>query len=444
MVDTSSQATATGADLGRLDALVRHLVSSQRTSDRVDGKAVDAAVREIDAAIAQQIDEVLHHPEMRRLEAAWRGLRFLTDRTDFEHPVHIDVICAGREEMLSIYDELIHTPEAQGLSTEPVSFVVVDQIFDKTPEEIDLLNALAERGAALSVPVLTSVGAPFLGLSRPAELARTSGLAARFKGPEFVKWNGLRESGASRWLGVVFNRMLLRPAHGPADKDPQSYAHVESIPSGADEIRAWGNPVWALASLCTRSFARIGWCTDIMGQRAAGTVEDLPLRLYERPGAENASFPLEAIITDEVERDLSNNGTMTLSAALNGDKAFLRFAPTVHTPQHYQDPSDKARARLQSTLPFQMFVGRLINYAMMIEGSMVPGRGAEQIAAGYDRALRGLLATAGAVPPDAVAVAVPPNEADPSRHDLHLKVRWPGFQSLPGAGDLELRWPLMG
>ena len=41
-------------------------------------------------------------------------------------------------------------------------------------------------------------------------------------------------------------------------------------------------------------------------------------------------------------------------------------------------------------------------------------------------------------------VRVVPNEEDASRQDLALKVRWPGHQSLPGAGDLELRWPLNG
>ena len=151
---------------------------------------------------------------------------------------------------------------------------------------------------------------------------------------------------------------------------------------------------------------------------------------------------METVLSDAVERDLTANGVMALTAKLNGDKAVLRFAPSVHSPGHYQDPTDKARARLQSTLPFQMFVGRVINYAMLIEGRLVPGRTAEQIAADYDRALRGLIGSAGAVPPDAVQVAVVPNEDDTSRQDLHLRVRWPGFQSLPGSGELELRWPL--
>jgi len=390
------------------------------------------------------MDEVLHHPEFRRLEAVWRSLRLLTDRTDFRQPIKIEVIAAGRDTLLSVYDELVHLPESQGVSSEPIGLVIVDQIFDRSADDTETLRALSERGAHLSVPVLTSIGPSFLGLSRAPDLAKKPHLRDVFASPDNAKWEGLRQYGPSRWLGVVFNRLLLRAAYAPGEQSARTFGYTEHLPAGADDLRLWGNPVWAVAALAARSFARIGWCTDIMGQRASGMIEDLPVRSYERPGAEIVSFPLETVVSDDVERDLSANGLMALSAALNSDRAFLRFAPTSHAPQHYQDPTDKARAKLQSTLPFQMFVGRLINYAMLIESIVVPGRGSDQISAAYDRALRALIGSAGAVPPDAVAVAVVPNEQDPSKQDLHLRVKWPGFQSLPGAGEVELRWPIVG
>jgi type VI secretion system protein ImpC len=438
----ASAETSRGADLTRLDALIRHLVQSEHASERVEGRAVEAAIREIDAALSAQIDEVLHHPEFRRLEATWRSLRFLTDRTDFQQPIRLEVISTGREALLSVYDEVIHAPESQGISQEPLAFVVADQLFDRTPEDVDILRALSERGAHLSMPILASAGSGFLGLSRTGDLAKASQVRDTFSRPEYAKWQGLRQSGPSRWLGLVFNRFLLRAAYAPGERSARSFDYVEGIPGGADDLRLWGNGVWALAALAIRSFVRIGWCTDLMGQRASGMIEDLPVRLFERPGAEQVSFPLETTIADDVERDLSANGLMAITAALNSDRAYLRFAPMAHAPQHYQDATDRARARLQSTLPFQFFVGRLLNFAMLIENAIVPGRGAEEITASYDRALRSLLATAGSVPPDAVKVAVVPNEEDSSRQDLYLKVAWPGFQSLPGAGAVEFRWPL--
>jgi type VI secretion system protein ImpC len=403
---------------------------------------VEGAIREIDAALSAQVDALLHHREIRRLEAAWRGLKLLVQRTDFEGPVRVEVVACGREQLLSAFDELVVAPETESIAPEPASFVVVDLELDRVPDDIELLQGLADRGAALSAPVIAAVGAPFLGLSRTGDLARRPGLKELFASPEYTKWRGLRESGSSRWLGAAFNRFLLRPPYAPGEWGARGFDYRESVGEGPDGQHLWGSPVWAVALLAIRSFARIGWCTDMMGQRSSGTVEDLPVRLYERPGAQEVSFPLETSFSDDVERDLTLNGVMALSSPLDSDRAFLRFAPSVHAPQHYQDPADKARAKLQSTLPFQMFVGRLVNYAMLVEGLLVPGRDADQIAAGYDRALRSLLGSAGRPEPDAVKVAVLPNDQDPSGMDLYLKVRWPGSQSLPGAGELELRWPL--
>jgi type VI secretion system ImpC/EvpB family protein/type VI secretion system ImpB/VipA family protein len=430
------------ADLDRLEGLIRLLMRSERAAEPVQSRAVDAALVELDAALGTQIDEVLHHPELRRLEAAWRGLRFLTDRTDFEEEICIELIASGRDTLVETFDHLVELPESQGLSERPVSFVVLDQLLDRTPEDMELLQGLSHRAASLSAPILTGAGAAFLGLERAGDLGRRSGLRDVFAGPEYTKWQGLRESGPSRWLGLVFNRFLLRPGYGPGELETRGFAYTETPGADPDAHRAWGNPVWGLAALATGSFARLGWCTDLMGQRAGGMLENLAVRLYQRPGGETISFPLETVVPDAVERDLSANGVMALSAALNRDRASLRFAPTVHQPEHYQDPADKARARLQSTLPFQMFVGRSLNYAMLLERILVPGRGPEAISADFDRALRDLLATAGPVPQDAVQVAVLPNEEDASLQDLQLVLRWPGFQSLPGAGTIRLRWPL--
>jgi type VI secretion system protein ImpC len=445
MVETgATEATepSRGFDPQRFDSLIRQLVASEGSGRGIDPKAAEAAVRALDEALGTQLDAILHHPEFRRLEAAWRSLKFLVDRTDFRQPIHLEILSTGREGLLGLYDDLVHNPESQGLSEAPLSMVLVDQPFSNTPEDQDLLRALAERGSALSVPIVASAAPGMLGLEAAGDLAKARGFRENFGGDSHAKWRSLRAYAHSRWLALVFNRFLLRPQYGAEGLKTQGFDYFESLPS--DEGRPWANPGWAVATLAARSFARIGWCTDIMGQRASGMVEDLAVRRHSRPAADEVSFPLETVISDAAERDLNDNGLMTLSAALNGDRAYLRLAPSVHAPGHYVDPADKARARLQSTLPYQMFVSRVINYAMLLEGRLVPGRSAEQIQAGYDRALRDLLHSAGPVPPDAVQVRIVPNEEDASRQDLHLKIRWPGAQSLPGAGELELRWPLAG
>jgi type VI secretion system protein ImpC len=445
MVETDGEGGAGPSrsfDARQFDALIRDIVGSEGAGRPVDGRAAEAAVSALDAALGAQLDEVLHHPEFRRLEASWRGLKFLVDRTDFRQPIRLEILSTDREGLLALYDDLVHDPESQGVSGEPLALVVADHAFSNSPEDQDLLRALAERGSALSVPFLASAGPRLLGLEAAGDPGKKGGVRESLSGDAHAKWRGLRSYSHSRWLALVFNRFLLRPSYGAEGLKTQGFDYRESLAS--DDLRPWGNPGWAVAALAARSFARIGWCTDIMGQRPSGMVEDLAVRLYRRPAADEVSFPLETVISDAAERDLNDNGLMTLSAALNGDRAYLRLAPSVHAPGHYADPADKARARLQSTLPYQMFVSRVLNYAMLLEGRLVPGRAAPQIQADYDRALRDLLHSAGPVPPDAVQVKIVANEEDASRQDLYLKVRWPGAQSLPGAGDLELRWPLAG
>lgn len=407
-----------GAGLASLDSLIRDLLRSAGQTPTLDSKAVTAALQATQEGIALQTREVTLHPEFRRLEAAWRGLKFLLDRADPDKGIRVEVVAAARESLLETFDEVIYGPESAGISPEPIGFILADFTFRNAPADLELLQALAQRAAALSAPLIASAGPGLLGLD-PGQAALPEGLRQRFGADAFAKWRGLRESGPSRWLGLVFNRFLLREG-------------------------LWGDPAWGLAALAAKSFARTGWCTDFMGQRPAGTLEDLPLGDLSRTGGDPVPFPLEFLIKDQHERDLNEAGIMTLSAAPGADKAFLRFAPTVHTPRHYPEPLDKAKAKLQSTLPFQMFVGRVINFALLIERQVVPGRSGEQIAAAYTAALRGLIGTAGAVPGDAVRVEVLPGEQDSSASDLRLNLRWPGFQSLPGAGDFELRWPLAG
>ncbi len=423
---------AAGADAGdAVRALLRDVLATGRPARRLDPAALERAVAALDAALSAQVDPLLHHPEVARLEAAWRGLRFLLDRADPRAGVRVELVSTGRETLLGMFDDLVYEPERAGVSGEPAGLVVLDVAFDGTPADLELLNALGRRCGVLSAPLVASATPALLG-GDAARLARGT-LPEPADGAFFTGWRGLREDGASRWLALAVNRFLLRARYAPGERDSRRYAHRES----GDGV--WGHGAWAVAALAAQSFARLGWCTDMTGPKA-GVLGDLPVRTT----GTGAQVAVEWVVPEALERDLAGLGLVPLVGALDSDRVTVRLAPLVHAPQHYQDPLDKARARLQSMLPFQLFVGRLVNYALLIEGHVVAGRGAEEIAAEYARALRGLLASAGPVPADAVAVKVLPNDDDPTTADLFLRVRWPGTQSLPGAGDIELRWPLAG
>src|SRR5262245_33947095 len=40
------------------------------------------ALAEVDRKLSVQLDEVMHHPDLQKLEGSWRGLRYLVDQTE--------------------------------------------------------------------------------------------------------------------------------------------------------------------------------------------------------------------------------------------------------------------------------------------------------------------------------------------------------------------------
>src|SRR5262249_15617984 len=57
-------------------------------------------IARLDDLISAQLNEVFHHPEFQRLEASWRGLEYLVQRTATSPMLKIRVLCASKKEIL--------------------------------------------------------------------------------------------------------------------------------------------------------------------------------------------------------------------------------------------------------------------------------------------------------------------------------------------------------
>ena len=66
---------------------------------------LDRLIAELDSRLGQQLDEILHHPQLQALEASWRGLKSLVDRTDFGENIHLRVLNVTTQELLADFDD---------------------------------------------------------------------------------------------------------------------------------------------------------------------------------------------------------------------------------------------------------------------------------------------------------------------------------------------------
>src|ERR1700754_4299000 len=80
-------------------AFVSELMKPSRADEKINNAVVDQMIAEIDRKISEQLDAILHNEEFVKLESAWRGLKFLVDRTDFRQNIKIELLSVSKDEL---------------------------------------------------------------------------------------------------------------------------------------------------------------------------------------------------------------------------------------------------------------------------------------------------------------------------------------------------------
>ncbi|MEW5766496.1 MAG: type VI secretion system contractile sheath large subunit [bacterium] len=417
-----------------LGEVISLIAGSQPSEEPVNAQAVAAVIADLDATLSAPVNEILHHPEFRRLESAWRGLKFLVDRTDFREDIQIEVLSLSKDSLSRTFDEYIFQPEYEKITDASVSVIIADYEFDNSPPDIDLLRELSEKVERLQTPFISSIGPSFF--VSPSAIPGTHEVGAPsaiFEGPEHIKWKGFRRTESSRWLALVFNRFLLRLLYGVEGNRVKVYQAGSAFDFQEETEYLWGNPVWALASLLTASFARTGWCTQIIGVRY-GAIENLPVWEYPRRNShEKVSMPLEFLLPEQKQSDLAENGIIALTCRVNSDAAIVFSAPTVHLPERYAEAAESLKSVRRAALSYQLFASRITHYVERIQGEIIPGNTPEGIKSDLARALSAFIGKQGEVAAEMVE-----SEEQPGCYELVLSIL-PGREIMPEGTELELR-----
>jgi type VI secretion system protein ImpC len=370
--------TAGGRMSHALSQLIHSVVASGETVERVDKTLLDGMIAELDQKISSQVDEVLHHEEFQKVESAWRGLRFLVDRTDFRRNTKLEILNVSKEDLMNDFED-VPEPYQSGLfkhmykdeydtpGGEPIGAIIANYEFSNNPQDIALLNNSSKIAASCHAPFIGSVGQDFLGLRSIEELTTIPDVAPLFETPEFTKWNAFRDTEDSRYVGLTLPRFLLRLPYGEETTPAKTFNYSEKV-SGEDHNKyLWGNGSFAMASCLTQSFAEHGWCVNIRGPQSGGVVEDLPLHNYQAAGDTVTKIPTEVLMSERREFELAELGFMPLSFYKNRDYACFFSANSCQKPKQYVDPDSTANSRLSARLPYLFLVSRLSHYLKVIQ-----------------------------------------------------------------------------
>ncbi len=374
---------------------------------------------ELDKALSSAVERILHHPEFRRLESLWRGLKLLVDRTDFREPISIEIRVCAKEDLPDSFRIYADQAESRGgLDSDTVVLVACE--FNRSSRDIKILRQLSETAESLQVPVISSVGLNFFGFESTMDFERLSSLRGILDQTGYEKWKSMRETEPSRWLTLLFNRFLLRYPYGPDHIRVKAFDYTETLPASPMPAYLWGNPVWGIGSLLTRQFAATGNCLDITGWQR-GLIQDLPIREVQLAGGETAQCPLEVNISEDLLADIAKAGIIALVSRMNTDSAVILSVPTVHLPERYSDEKETRRARLRALLSYQLFVSRIAICARRLAGAISPGLAPDTVASLIKEIVTEFVP--GRSDAEAVEAEIRESEGYPEYYDVDLTLR---------------------
>jgi type VI secretion system protein ImpC len=88
-----------------LQAFVKEITSQDQAKPRVTQAEVDKMVSEIDQNLSKVVDEILHHPDLQKMESSWRSLKFLIDRTDFRENIKVEMLNVSKQDLLDDFED---------------------------------------------------------------------------------------------------------------------------------------------------------------------------------------------------------------------------------------------------------------------------------------------------------------------------------------------------
>ena len=366
-----------GKDL--VKEFLAQVLQGEVTVSRDSEAMINARIAQIDHLVSLQLNEVLHHASFQKLEASWRGLKYLLDSSETSTMLKIRVLNASKKEVLkdleraaefdqSALFKKVYEEEYGVFGGEPFAALIGDYEFTKHPEDMELLDKLSHVAAAAHAPFLTSAAPELLNLDSFANLGQPRDIGKIFDNTEYVKWKSFRESEDSRYVGLCLPHILMRLPYGRDTKPVEGFSYEENVDGTDHKKYLWGNAAYALGARLTNSFALSGWCASIRGVEGGGLVEGLPSHTFRTDEGDVAlKCPTEITITDRREKELADNGFISLVHCKGSDYAAFFSVQSAQKPKLYNKDAANANARLSTQLQYILAISRFAHYlkAMM-------------------------------------------------------------------------------
>jgi type VI secretion system protein ImpC len=353
------------------------LKGTLRVSKDVEA-TINARIADIDRALTDQLNAIMHSPDFQKLEGSWRGLHYLVMQSETSTTMKIRVLNVSKNDLVKDLEKAVefdqsalfkkvYEEEYGTFGGAPYGALIGDYEFSKHPQDFSLLEKISNVAAAAHAPFLSAAAPSLLGLENFTDLPNPRDLAKKFETPDYAMWKSFRDSEDSRYVGLTLPHILMRLPYGPDTVPVEAFNFKEDV-DGTDHSKyLWGNAAYAFGARLTDAFAKYGWCAAIRGVEGGGRVDGLPTHTFTTDEGEIAlKCPTEIAITDRREKELSDLGFIPLVHCKGTDFAAFFGAQSAQKGKKYDTAAATANARLSTQIQYMMAMSRFAHYLKSI------------------------------------------------------------------------------
>ena len=360
-----------------LQVLIELACEEGKATDKIDKVFLDGLIAKIDELITLQLDEILHDKAFQEIEALWRSVAYLVDRTDFRSNIKLELLDVDKQCLIDDFDDSseviqsglykhVYTDEYDTPGGEPFTSIISPYEFDAGAVDYALLKNISKVASAAHCPFIANVGAKFFGKKTLSDVIKIDDIENYMEKAEYIKWNSFRETEDARYIGLTAPQFLLRLPYGE-DNPVSSFQYRELVLGETAEKYLWGKSSFALAANMARSFKDNGWCVNIRGPEGGGKVDNLPLHQYNLGQGLQTKIPSEVLISETRELALAELGFIPLSYYKNSDYSCFFSANSTQKPKKYDSFDATANAKINTRLPYIFLSSRLAHYLKVMQ-----------------------------------------------------------------------------
>ncbi len=361
-----------------LSGMAALIMNIDPAAGRFDKGSVQELIASIDTMVNDQLNEIIHHENFKKIESSWRSLNDLILNTNFKADIVIDMIDVSKDELFEDFEanavditgsalfKKIYISEYDQFGGRPYGSIIGQYEFEHTPADEFWLRTMGRVAAASHAPFIGSVSPKFFGCETIEELGAIKDLEGMMNHPKYGSWNALRDSAEAAYIGLTLPRYIARLPYDPETNPCRNINFKEEVNGDTNDDFLWGSATMLMARNLVRSFAESGWCQYVRGPNGGGLISGLPVHTFNTRGEEEIKVPVELAIPDFRELEFANAGFIPLIYRKGSADACFFSSQSIKRPKKFKDNKDTEDAQLVTNLSYTFSITRIAHYVKSI------------------------------------------------------------------------------